>query len=184
MRPPLGVRNKSWPLSPAGPSCRLPHNGALSVPVGTRRPGPRLCRLLLWTGGLGTEPLLPAPCCSPRAPPGSLGGGCLHVTNGYSSKVGSLCLSQKDTPSSTGHQTTITCFKRLYNFLVKMFKDVHAITGRNLPQVLSEMSSFMQSCALGITAHFTDEETEAQRGDLTGQPQTSEPGFGLKHVSL
>ena len=65
-----------------------------------------------------------------------------------------------------------------------MFKDVHAVTGRNLPQVLSEMSSFTQSCALGITAHFTDEETEAQRGDLTGQPQPSEPGFGLKHVSL
>ena len=112
----------------------------------------------------------------------------MDVASGYSSKIVSLCLSQNDTPSSTGHQTTISSFKRLYNFLVKVFKDIHAITGRNLPQVLSEICSFTQSCALGITAHFTDEETEAQKlrklRKLTGQPETSEPGFGLKHVLL
>ena len=154
--------------------------------------------LCLWgPGGLalvcagsssGQEAWEQSHCCLPRAAPPRLLLGVWGVAVCMSPMATPaklvLCLSQNNTPSSTGHQTTITCFKRLYNFLVKMFKDVHAITGRNLPQVLSEMSSFMQSCAFGITAHFTDEETEAQRGDLTGQPQTSEPGFGLKHVSL
>lgn len=145
----MGVWNKSWPLSPAGPSCRLPHNGALSVPVGTRRPGPRLCGLLLWTGGLGREPLLPAPCCSPKAPPGSLGGWLFGWTVATPAKL-FLSIFPKMIHSSTGHQTTISSFKRLYNFLVKMFKDIHAITGRDLPQVLSEMVLSHSPVHLGL----------------------------------
>ena len=145
----MGVWNKSWLYLQQGPAA-----GCLIMGRCLCLWGPGGLALVCVGSSSGQEAWEESHCClPPTAPPrlllGVWGVAVWMSTVATPAKL-FLCVFPKMIHRSTGHQTTISSFKRLYNFLVKLFKDIHAITGRDLPQVLSEMVLSHSPVHLGL----------------------------------